>query len=211
MQVAFLPSGWQIYVQSEDAAGVVSCLEEYVREFGCSTVMEFDSEEPTPWRPNRTERVFTVSTPRDGYTCVWEDGLWADKRLAERLSLRLSTRAIWLMLSSTTDEWGHIDYESGNRVAAEVSASEDYLREARRYAAARRLPFAFTYFEDPGMGALLADMEAEYGADKLYGDEEALAELEADLGMDDPVVDVAELDPEETDAADLPGDTPIDT
>ncbi|TMC04237.1 MAG: hypothetical protein E6J41_25415 [Chloroflexi bacterium] len=178
--------------------------------------MEYASDQPTPWRPNRTSRVFTVSTPCDGYTCVWEDGLWADKRLAARLSLRLSTGATWLMLSSTTDEWGHIDYEAGKQVASEVHASNDYLKEARLYAADRRLPFAFVYFPDPGMPGLLAELEAEYGADRLYGGEEALAELEAELDLDEVEVEVTELSPEEADEAaaeeaGAPWNTPVDT
>ena len=104
----------------------------------------------------RTQRTFTVSIPKDGYVSVWEDGSWADKRLALYMSEKLNTEVIWLMLSDVTDTWGFIKYSEGRQTDWHAETSSDCLNRAQQFVEQHRLPFALLYFPDPNATDQLA-------------------------------------------------------
>jgi len=165
-------NGYQIFVQSTDQPGVVAAIREYVKRVGSATRVSLDSEKPSLALARRSARTFIVSTPEHGHIAVWEDGSWADKRLAKELSSVLGARAIWIVVSSVTDSWGYVTFANGVEVDKHSESGKDVGKRAERFVKENDLPFALMFFEDPNAEdeyqKLLAKMKATRGPDSPF-------------------------------------------
>ena len=165
-------NGYQIFVLADDARRVSGIIDAYVKRVGAAAQMSPTSDKPSPSMAKRARRTFVISTPENGYITIWEDGIWADKRLAAQVSEELRSEAIWLMVSGATDSWAYIKYRNGKQVDKHMGATDAYLAEARKFAKTNRLPFALFFFEDPNaedeFEKFLATMKAEKGHDPFF-------------------------------------------
>ena len=71
--------GRQIFVWEGSVDRVSGLIRRYVDKVGSAADVDLDSEKWSSDRPDRTEREFTISDPRNGIICIWEDGVWGDK------------------------------------------------------------------------------------------------------------------------------------
>jgi hypothetical protein len=169
--------GRQIYVWEGSVDRVSGLIRRHVEKVGGAADVELDAEKWSAVRPLPTQREFTVSEPRNGIICVWEDGCWGDKKLARYLSKELETRSIWLALTTlTAGGWGYVTYANGAvadshiRVAETIEEFETFetteqcYEEAREFARRHALPFALIYPADPNLAAMYE------GAKKAFED-----------------------------------------
>jgi hypothetical protein len=159
--------GRQIFVWEGSVDRVSGLIRRYVDKVGSAADVELDAEKWGSERPDRTERQFTLSNPRNGIIAIWEDGVWGDKKLARYLSKELETRSIWLALTTmTAGGWGYVVYANGAvadshiRMAETIEeferfeTSEECYAEAREFAQRHALPFALIYPPDPSLAAM---------------------------------------------------------
>lgn len=203
--------GQQIYVWEGSADRVTDLIKRYVAKVGSAAAVEFDSDKPSPDAAGRTQREFTLSDPRNGIICVWEDGRWGDKKLARYLSKELETRSIWLALTTmAAGGWGYMVYANGavadshTRMAETIEelqkfeTTEQCYEEAREFARRHTLPFALIYLPDPNMAAMSG--LAKKAFQDLLGMEpelEGRVEVEYDFSSDEmELEDLAETEAE---------------
>lgn len=187
--------GQQLYVWEGSADRVTELIKRYVDKVGSAAAVEFDSDKPSPDTAGRTQREFTVSDPRNGIICVWEDGRWGDKKLARYLSKELETRSIWLALEAMAGEWGYVVYANGavadsHTTTTEtieeletVDTTEQCFEQASEFARRHALPFALIHLPDPNMAAM--HEQAKKAFEDLLGLEprlEGRVEVEYDFG-----------------------------
>jgi len=165
-------NGLQIFVLADDPSRVSQAIRDYVNRVGSQAYMSPTSNKPTPSMEKRTRRTFIISTPENGRIAVWEDGSWADKRLAQKLSEELHTEATWLMVSGATDSWAYFKYGEGKQIGKHISSSGDYLDNARMFAKTNKLPFALFFFEDPNaedeFEAFISSMKEKKGHESVF-------------------------------------------
>ena len=204
--------GQQIYVWEGSGERVIELIERYVDKVGSAADVELDSAKWSSDMPRRTQREFTLSDPRNGIISIWEDGVWADKRLARYLSRELETRSIWLALSTmTAGGWGYVIYANGAvadshiRTAETIEefenleTTEQCYEEASEFARRHTLPFALIYLPDPNLAAMYELVKKEF--QDLLGlepDLEGRVDVQYDFGSGDEMVaeDLAETDAE---------------
>lgn len=195
--------GQQIFVWERNADRVTELIKRYAGKAGSAAAVDFDSEKASRDMGDRTQREFTVSEPRNGIICIWEDGRWGDKKLARYLSKELETRSIWLALETMAGEWGYVIYANGaiadshthtTETIEEVEkfeTTEQCYEQAGEFARRHTLPFALIYLPDPSMPAKyeLAN-KAFQDLLALTPELEGRVEVEYDFGND-------ELEPED--------------
>jgi hypothetical protein len=161
--------GRQIFVWESSIDRVSDLIQRYVARVGSAAEVALDPEKWSTDRPRRTQREFTISDPRNGIISIWEDGVWADKKLARYLSRELETRSIWLALTTlTAGGWGYVIYANGavadshTRIAETTEefetfgfeATEQCYEEAQEFARRHTLPFALIFLPDPSLAAV---------------------------------------------------------
>ena len=159
--------GRQIFVWETSVDRVSGLIERYVEKVGSTTDVDLDAEKWSTERPSPTQREFTLSDPRNGIICIWEDGCWGDKKLARYLSKELETRSMWLALTTlAAGGWGYVTYVNGAvadshiRIAETIEESQKFettqecFDEAREFARRQALPFALIYPPDPNLAAM---------------------------------------------------------
>ncbi len=159
--------GRQIFVWEGSVDRVSGLIRSYVDKVGSTADVELDAEKWSSDRPDRTQREFTLSDPRNGIISIWEDGVWGDKKLARYLSKELETRSIWLALTTmTAGGWGYVVYANGavadshTRMAETIEEFENFetteqcYAEALEFARRHALPFALVYLPDPNLAAM---------------------------------------------------------
>src|SRR6266849_6624953 len=203
--------GQQIYVWEGSGERVTELIKGYVDRVGSAADVELDSAKGSSDMPRRTQREFTLSDPRNGIISIWEDGVWADKKLARYLSRELETRSIWLALTTmTAGGWGYVVYANGavadshTRTADTIEefetleTTEQCYEEAREFARRHTLPFALIYLPDPNLAALSELVKKEF--QDLLGLEprlEGRVEVEYDFSDDEmEAEDLAETEAE---------------
>src|SRR2546425_4495301 len=193
--------GRQIFVWEGSVDRVSGLIRRYVEKVGSAADVELDAEKWSSDRPRRTQREFTLSDPRNGIISIWEDGVWADKKLARYLSKELETRSIWLALSTmTAGGWGYVIYANGAvadshaRMAETIEeleklqTTEQCYAEASEFARRHTLPFALIYPPDPNLAAM--SKLAMKAFQDLLGAEpelEGLVEVEYSVDSDEMV------------------------
>src|SRR4030081_1065718 len=190
--------GRQIFVWETSVDRVSGLIRRYVGKVGSAAAVYLDSEKPTPEMAGRTQREFTLSDARNGIFAIWEDGCWADRKLARYLSKELETRSIWLALSTLSGEWAYVVYANGavadshthtTETIEELEVMETIERiyeEAGEFARRHTLPFALIYLPDPSMPAKYE--LAKKAFQDLLGttpELEGRIEVEYDFGNDD--------------------------
>jgi hypothetical protein len=185
-------NGYQIYVRSEQMADVANSVRASAERLGCDAYLDPRSEKPSPIMGRRKLRTFTVAPPRDGYVVVWEDGAWADKRLAEEVSRDLGVDVLWVMLSSSTSTWAFVRYANGARKDATVDTSPAFLENAKTFADDKGLPYAFAYFPDPN----LADEVEAFDKWVAAGGPNAADVAPADIEVVDSPTTIPEIESE---------------
>lgn len=177
--------GTQLFVKSSDVEGVLSAIEAYVAEHGCSGMFEAVDDRIASLEERRDERAFALATPERGWIAVWEDGVWGDRRLARHLSERLGTEVRWLMVSSSTDSWAFFAYEDGEEVDSAFHEDvDDAVAAARAVADREGLPHALRYLRDPNLGDFLAGLDVPAVSELGIDIRAAAAEVPADPGPD---------------------------
>ena len=193
--------GRQIFVWEVSVDRVSGLISSYVDKVGSAADVELDAEKWSSDRPDRIQREFTVSDPRNGIISVWEDGVWGDKKLARYLSRELETRSIWLALTTmTAGGWGYVIYANGavadshTRMAETIEEFEKFetteqcYAEASEFARRHTLPFALIYPPDPNLAAM--SKLAMKAFQDLLGAEpelEGLVEVEYSVDSDEMV------------------------
>jgi hypothetical protein len=191
--------GRQIFVWESSVDRVSGLIKRYVDKVGSAADVELDSEKWSTDRPDRTQREFTLSDPRNGIISIWEDGVWGDKKLARYLSKELETRSIWLALTPmTAGGWGYVIYANGAvadshiRTAETIEELEKFetteqcYKQASEFARRHKLPFALIYLPDPIVAAMSG--LAKKAFEDLLGmtpELEGRVEVEYDFGDDD--------------------------
>ncbi|HKV29960.1 MAG TPA: hypothetical protein VJT14_02980 [Candidatus Dormibacteraeota bacterium] len=192
-------NGHQLYVWEGSVDRVTELIKRYVKEVGCAAAVDFESDKPSPAMARRTQREFTLSGPRDGIICIWEDGAWGDRRLARYLSKQLETRSIWLALSSVTDQWAYVIYANGAVADSKIDTTDEYYEKAGEFARRHKLPYALIYLPEPAgsMASDVAEFKKQFGTDWLHSEPEVdETEIEHEI-MDDPAPeDAAEIQAE---------------
>lgn len=199
-------NGYQLFVRSEDVKKVSAAISQYVEKNGCDAYVEIDSDVRSPTLGSRSERAFTLSTPRNGFITIWENGSWADKRLAQQLSSALATETIWLMVSDSTVSWGYIKFEGGEETERQHEETDELEAEAVEFADQHGLPFALAFLPDPDLARRFAEFHKSVEEEGILDDLDSPddEELEAELSDDDEPeedeeeVDVDEDEPEES-------------
>ena len=159
--------GRQIFVWETSVDRVSGLIRSYVEKVGGAADVDLDAEKWSTERPSPTQREFTLSDPRNGIICIWEDGCWGDKKLARYLSKELETRSKWLALTTlAAGGWGYVTYVNGAvadshiRIAETIEESQKFettqecFDEAREFARRQALPFALIYPPDPNLAAM---------------------------------------------------------
>ena len=159
--------GRQIFVWETSVDRVSGLIRSYVEKVGGAADVDLDAEKWSTERPSPTQREFTLSDPRNGIICIWEDGCWGDKKLARYLSKELETRSVWLALTTlAAGGWGYVTYVNGAvadshiRIAETIEESQKFettqecFDEAREFARRQALPFALIYPPDPNLAAM---------------------------------------------------------
>ena len=153
--------GAQIFVRTSDVAAIERVIRQYVEEHGCTAIADIESDGPSPMLGRRTERTFLISRPAAGVTTIWEDGNWADRRLAQWLSEALSCEAYVILISDSTVSWGYAEYDEGREVERHAEEDEELDEAAAAYAEEHGLPYALVYLEDPNLRAWLEEEAGE--------------------------------------------------
>src|SRR5438034_460233 len=159
--------GRQIFVWEGSVDRVSELIARYVGKVGSAADVELDSEKWSSERPDRTQREFTISDPRNGIITIWEDEVSGDKKLARYLSKELETRTIWLALTTmTAGGWGYVVYANGavadshTRIAETIDeferfeTTEECYAEASEFARRHALPLALIYPPDTSLAAM---------------------------------------------------------
>lgn len=159
--------GRQIFVWESSVDRVSGLIKRYVERVGSDADVELDAEKWSTERARPTQREFTISDPRNGVVCIWENGVWGDKKLARYLSKELETRSIWLALTTmAAGGWGYVIYANGAvadshaRMAETIDdpdffkTTEECYKEAREFARRHALPFALIYPPDPSLAGM---------------------------------------------------------
>src|SRR3981081_3944056 len=149
--------GRQIFVWETSVDRVSGLIRRYVENVGSAAAVYLDSEKPTPEMAGRTQREFTLSDARNGIFAIWEDGCWADRKLARYLSKELETRTIWLGLATLSGEWAYVLHAHGAVADSHpptpetieepemMETTERIYAEACEFARRHPLPFALIY------------------------------------------------------------------
>src|SRR2546425_573211 len=189
-------NGHQVYVWEGTVSRVSELIKRYVKEVGCAAAVGFESDKPSPAMARRRQREFTLSDPRDGIICIWEDGAWGDKKLARYLSKELETRSIWLALSSVSGEWGYVIYANGAVADSHphttatieelemMETTERIYGLAGEFARRHTLPFALIYLPDPSLPAKY-EMAKKAFQDLLGMTPELEGRIEVEYQMED--------------------------
>ena len=179
-------NGHQVYVWEGTVSRVSELIKRYVKEVGCAAAVGFESDKPSPAMARRRQREFTLSDPRDGIICIWEDGAWGDKKLARYLSKELETRSIWLALSSVTDQWAYVVYANGAVADSKTDTTDEFYERASEFARRHKLPFPLVYLPEPSMASDVAEFKKQFGTDWLHSEPEVdETEIEHEI-MDEP-------------------------
>ena len=205
--------GRQVFVWESSVDRVSGLIKRYVERVGSDADVELDAEKWSTARARPTQREFTISDPRNGVVCIWENGVWGDKKLARYLSKELETRSIWLALTTmAAGGWGYVIYANGAvadshaRMAETIDdpdhfkTTEECYKEAREFARRHALPFALIYPPDPSLAGMhelakkafldLLGMEPE-----LEGRVEVEYDFDSDeMGPEDLVETAAEVE-----------------
>jgi hypothetical protein len=191
--------GRQIFVSEGSVERVSGLITRYVEKVGSAADVELDADKWSTERGPRTQREFTLSDPRNGIIAIWEDGVWADKKLARYLSKELETRSIWLALTTmTAGGWGYVIYANGavadshTRIAETIDELEKFetteqcYAEAREFARRHILPYPLIYLPDPSLAVLSELVKKEF--QDLLGLEaelEGRVDVQYDFGSDE--------------------------
>src|SRR5437588_1019 len=106
--------GRQTFVWETSVDRVSGLIRSYVEKVGGAADVDLAAEKWSTERPSPTQREFTLSDPRNGIICIWEDGCWGDKKLGRYLSTELETRSVWLALTTlAAGGWGYVTYVNG--------------------------------------------------------------------------------------------------
>lgn len=181
-------NGHQVYVWEGSVKRVTELIRRHVKEVGCAASVGFESDKPSPAMARRTQREFTLSDPRDGIICVWEDGARGDKKLARYLSKELETRSIWLALSSVTDQWAYVIHANGAVADSKTETTDEYYERASEFARRHKLPYALIYLPEPegSLASDVAEFKKQFGTDWLHSEPEVdETEIEHEI-TDDP-------------------------
>jgi hypothetical protein len=195
-------SGYQLFVRSNATDEVEDAIRAYVAENGGSHSGDPDRDGDSTNLAGRTRRVFALSPPVEGTVAVWEDGIWADRRMAKDLSKRLATETIWLMLNNVNGSWAYVRHHNGEETGREHLEPEDVLGMAEQFAGSEGLPFAFEYLPDPNLDARTAALVEQLKAAGLWElkmSPEELAQEHATAEVEIELVDVDEREAEDQD------------
>jgi hypothetical protein len=197
--------GRQIIVWEGSVDRVSGLIRRYVDKVGSAAEVELDAEKWGSEGPDRTERQFTLSNPRNGIIAIWEDGVWGDKKLARYLSKELETRSIWLALTTmTAGGWGYVVYANGAvadshiRMAETIEeferfeTSEECYAEASEFAQRHALPFALIYPPDPSLAAM-HEMAKKAFQDLLGMEPELEGRVEVEYNFDSDEMQAEDL------------------
>jgi hypothetical protein len=187
-------NGYQLFVRHGDRDAVQDAIRDYVRRRGSAAVLWPDDDESDAGLDGRAQRTFALAPPTDGWITVWEDGLWADRLLAEDLSRALKTEAIWLQLTEVTGKWAFAIYRDGKEVDRGADEPDDPYPAAQRFATEHELPFAFEYLPDPRTDE---DDDDEWLDRFEAGEFDDLIDKPLDELPEDEVEDEEEVDEEE--------------
>lgn len=204
-------NGSQIFVAETAVERVTGLIQRYVEKVGSAAAVDFDSEKPSSEVADRTQREFTVSDPRNGIICIWEDGVWGDKNLARYLSKELETRSFWLGHWFDASEWAYVIYANGavadslyetfdpgeidetdsaemdeTEEASEPSEMDRSYKRATEFASRHKLPFALIYLPDPRMPAI-REMAKKAFQDLLGTEPELEGRVEVEYNFDEGV------------------------
>jgi hypothetical protein len=174
--------GTQMFVKASKPERVLDIIEGYVAEHGCSGMYEAVDDRVDAHEDRRKERRFALAPPRNGWITVWEDGVWADRRLARRLSEQLETSVRWLMVSSSTDSWAFRAYESGDEVDSAFEEDVDAVEKGEAYAAKEKLPHALRFLGDPNLANVLSGLDVPAVRNLGLDMEDVIAQLPSDAG-----------------------------
>src|SRR3989454_9005632 len=190
--------GHQIFVWEGSVDRVSGLIKRYVDKVGSAAAVDLYSEKPSPDMARRTQREFTLSDARNGIISIWEDGAWADKKLACYLSKELEPRSIWLALSTRSGEWAYVIYANGAVADSHthttgtieelemMETTERIYELASEFARRHTLPFALIYLPDPSLPATYE--LAKKAFQDLLGmtpELEGRVDVEYDFGGDD--------------------------
>ena len=189
--------GRQIFVWETSVDRVSGLIRSYVEKVGGAADVDLDAEKWSTERPSPTQREFTLSDPRNGIICIWEDGCWGDKKLARYLSKELETRSKWLALTTlAAGGWGYVTYVNGavadshTRMAETIEELEKFetteqcYAEASEFAVRHALPFALIYPPDPSLAAM-SKLAMKAFQDLLGAEPELEGRVEVEYQMED--------------------------
>jgi hypothetical protein len=195
--------GAQLFVRADDLGAIERAIREYVQEHGCTALSDLESDTPSSTVPDRSERKFLLSQPVHGVVTIWEDGNWADRRLAQALSRALSCATHVLLISDSAVSWGYASYENGRELSRQSEENEELDDAAAAFAIEHRLPYAMVYLEDEN----LREWAEQFAREHLASPPPISAELieaarsERELAAPPEEAEEVGVDPEEGDGA----------